>query len=181
MSGTGGTDPDAECREQGVRYCFTIDRPSDNSSGVIWVEPGIIRWRYEARPSPPGYWLHNPFGKPDFVIKDSEAREVLVIRRASFVPPLFDMIEASKAVGRISLRSILRNRYRIDLEGETSWTFRMPLFTVRFYGESNTGSQVWVVVGPSKMQWNLLMKPGIDSARLLSALAFIHSEWWNYS
>jgi hypothetical protein len=56
----------------------------------------------------------------------------------------------------------------------------MPLFTVRFWGESRSGAEIWVVVGPSKMEWTILIKPGVNDRLLVPALAFIHNEWWNY-
>jgi hypothetical protein len=79
------------------------------------------------------------------------------------------------------MRSMFRNKYSIDIVGLNSWTLRMPLFTVRFCGDSRAGSEIWVVVGPSKMEWNILIKAGIEERPLVAALAFIHNEWWNYS
>jgi hypothetical protein len=171
--------PDAEDIEHGAKYGLLIDGKLRGTSGTIW-EPEVLRWRYEMRKNRSGYSLRNPFRKRDFVILDLEAKEVLLVRRASFIPPRFDIIQAGKKVGRISLRSILRNKYTIELEGEASWTFLMPLYTIRFFGESDAGLQLWVVVGPSTMEWNLLMKRGADDVRLLSALAFIHCEWNSY-
>ena len=174
--------PDAETVRNGAQYGIRIDRGGDNSSGAIWGTPGVIRWRYKARRNPSGHSLGNPFAKREFVVSDVDGIEVLVIRRASFIPPVFQIVEKGRVVvGRISLRSILRNRYRIDLGDGAYWTFRMPLFTVQFRGESSVGSHVWVIVGPSKMEWNLLAEPGVDTVPLLSALSFIHNEWRNYS
>jgi hypothetical protein len=39
--------------------------------------------------------------------------------------------------------------------------FRMPLFTIFFFGESKEGSEIGVRVGPSERQWNILIKPGL--------------------
>ena len=79
------------------------------------------------------------------------------------------------------MRSLFRIKYSIDIQGAGSWTFRLPLFTVQFRGDSQAGTDVWVIVGPSKMEWNILIRPGTNDLRLLAALAFIHNEWWNYS
>lgn len=105
----------------------------------------------------------------------------MVIRRASFVPPAFTMLEAEERIGRIGLTSPLRNKYSISISGEEPLTFRMPLFSVRFSGGSSVGAQVWGIVGPSKMEWNILVKPRPDDRRLVAALSFIHGEWWNFS
>jgi hypothetical protein len=69
----------------------------------------------------------------------------------------------------------------IEIKGAGFWTFRLPLFTVRFRGDSQTGTDIWVILGPSKMEWHILIRPGISDPRLVAALAFIHNEWWNYS
>jgi len=86
-----------------------------------------------------------------------------------------------QVVGRIRMVSMLRIKYAIDADAVGSWTFRMPLFTVRFHGASDAGTDAWVIVGPSKMEWNILIRPGVIDRSLVAALAFIHNEWWNYS
>jgi hypothetical protein len=147
-------------------------------------EQSVIRWRYGLRKNPSRHGLGNPFNKPDFVIgepyAESHAQGELIIRRASFIPPLFNIIEAGTIIGRIGMRSIFRNKYAIDIDGVNSWTFRMPLFTISFHGDSSAGTEIWVVLGPSKREWNILIKPGVKEQPLVAALSFIHAEWWNY-
>jgi hypothetical protein len=99
----------------------------------------------------------------------------------SFIPSFFDIMEKDDVIGRIGMRSILRIKYSIEINGAGSWTFRLPLFTVRFRGDSQTGTDIWVLVGPSKMEWNILLRCGVGDRHLVAALAFIHNEWWNYS
>ena len=174
--------PDEDCIENGVQYFFWIDREGDQTSGLIRGEAENVGWRYEARPK--SWWTGvpgNPFSRRPFVFEDSQGKEALRIQRESFLPPQFKIVRAGEIVGKISLRSLLRNRYRIDLVGGESWDFRMPLFTMRFSAESSSGAKVWVMLGPSKMQWNLLMSPGLDKPELLCALAFIHNHKWNWS
>jgi len=91
------------------------------------------------------------------------------------------VLDGDALVGCIRMRSLLRNKYTIDIDGSNSWTFRMPLFTIRFRGDSDSGTDIWVVVGPSKMEWNILIRPGMSDRQCVTAWAFIHSEWWNYS
>ena len=165
---------------QGHQYCFQIGDEIE-WPGVILAEPGAVRWRYTTDPKRSPWSPANLFGKPEFVVTDSDGRETLRVRRASHFPPRFEMTEQGQTVGSISLRTVLRNRYTLQLRDEPTWTFHMPLFTVYFRAESTAGREVLVRVGPSKKQWNLLAEPGADSSRLLCGLAFIHREWWSYS
>lgn len=173
--------PDEECLAHGPKYLCQIDRGADGHKGVVWGEAGTVRWHYGTRRNPIGFRLRNPFNKPDFIVADPETKGELIIRRASFVPPVFHIMEAGNVIGQIRLRSILRNKYTINLGDTGVWTFRMPLFTIRFWGASAVGAGVWVAVGPSKMEWKILIKPGLNDRLLVAALAFIHNEWWNYS
>jgi hypothetical protein len=47
----------------------------------------------------------------------------------------------------------------------------MPLFTIRFFGDSSTGVEIWVAVGPSKKEWSVLIKRDAREWPLLAALA----------
>jgi ribosomal protein L24 len=175
--------PDKECLAQGAKYICQIERGDKGRNGVVRDEQGVILWRYGTRENwPPGRWVENPFRKLDFVISaEGEPKDELVIRRISFLPSAFKIMEAGNSVGTIRMRSFLRIQYGIEIQGAESLTFRLSLFTVRFWGGSAGGAAVWALVGPSKMQWNVLIRPGLDSRKLMAAIAFIHNEWWNYS
>lgn len=172
--------PDPECVAHGVKFCSQIDRGRGGHSGALLDENGSIRWRYGTRNNPFSLRRENPFNKPDFVISGPDAIDEAIIRRASFIPSVFNIMQTGAVIGRVEMRSIFRNKYAIDVDSVSSWTFRMPLFTVRFFGDSRAGAQMWVVVGRSKMEWNILIKGGVREWPLLAALAFIHTEWWNY-
>ncbi len=172
--------PDKECVANGTKLLCQIDRGGDGHSGAVRNEQGIVRWRYGVRKSGSGRALKNPFTKPDFVVAEPEANDEITIRRASFLPPVFNIIRAGSVIGGIRMRSIFRNKYSISIDGVGSWTFRMPLFTIRFCGDSSAGPEIWVIVGPSKMEWNILIKANVKEWPLVAALAFIHNEWWNY-
>ncbi|HTM41467.1 MAG TPA: hypothetical protein VL177_11170, partial [Terriglobales bacterium] len=90
------------------------------------------------------------------------------------------LLEAGKTVGRVKMCSLLRNKYAIELDGINAWTLRMPLFTLHFFGTSKADTDIWVAVGPSKMEWSVLIKRSTSEWPLLAALAFIHVEAWNY-
>lgn len=164
----------------GNQYIFDIENTPE-TPGVILGKPGITRWRYEGQPKRSVYSPLNLLRKPDFVLSDPQAQEVLRVVRETRFPPRFKIVERGQTVGSVALRSILRNKYRIRFNGGPDWLFRMTLFTVYFPGVSSAGTRVWVRVGPSKRQWNLLVEPEADSVYLLACLAFIHREWWCYS
>ena len=178
---TRAVAPDAECIAHGTKFRSQIDRGVDGHSGAVLDEKGTIRWRYGVRNDAFGRHPGNPFNKPDFVIAKPDAKDEVIIRRVSFIPSVFNIMEADKVIGTVRMRSMFRNKYAIDIDGVNSWTFRMPLFTVRFFGDSSAGVEIWIAVGPSKMEWNILIKGNAKEWPVLAALAFIHTEWWNYS
>jgi hypothetical protein len=171
---------DKECIAHGHKFLCKIDQGTDGHSGAVLNEHGAIRWRYGTRKNPSVRSLGNPFSKPDFVIADSDGRDEVVIRRASFVPPVFDIMETGGIIGRVRMCSLFRNKYAIDIDQVDSWTFRMPLFSIRFFGDSSTGRDIWVAAGHSKMEWLVLVKRGTSEWPLLATVAFIHVEAWNY-
>jgi len=178
---TKSTAPDAQCVERGAKYFCQIDRTSRNRSGKIYDEQRVLRWHYDVRDVPSDRLWGNPFNKPQFVFAESDGHAESVIQRVSFIPSRFEIRDKGGVVGRIGMRSPLRIKYSIEIDGVSCWTFRLPLFTVRFHGESEVGTDIWVIVGPSKMEWNILIRPGFSNRHLVAALAFIHNEWWNYS
>lgn len=173
--------PDEESVAHSNKFRCQIDRGADGHSGAVLDDKDIIRWRYGTRNDASASRQGNPFNKPDFVIAEPDSRGEVIIRRASFIPSVFIIIEASRIIGSVRMCSMFRNKYAIDIDGVNSWTFHMPLFTVRFFGDSSAGVEIWVAVGPSMMGWNILIKNGAKEWPLLAALAFIHTEWWNYS
>jgi len=174
------TWPTEEGIARGTKVLCQIDRGADGHTGALWDEKGIIRWRYGLRKNGPGWGRGNPFNKRDFVVAEPDAGNEVIIRRDSFLPPVFNIIGAGTIIGTIRMRSMFRNKYTIDIDEMNSLTFRMPLFTTSFYGESSVGTEVWVALGPSKMEWYILIKPGLKVWPLVPAVSFIHTEWWNY-
>jgi hypothetical protein len=132
--------PNEEDVERGTKLFCQIDQGRCRS-GTLRNEQGIIRWRYSFHKNADGRSWKNPFKKPDFVIADSGAKMELIIRRASFIPPVFDIRLAESVIGKIKMRSPFRNRYSIEIDGAGAWMFQMPLFTIAFYG-SPVGAQI---------------------------------------
>ena len=178
---TKSTAPDAECVEDGAKYFCQIDRIGRSRTGKIYDEQKVLRWRYDVSDNPPGRRPGNPYNKPQFIFADADGAAESVIRRVSFLPSSFEIRDKDTVVGRIRLRSLLRIKYVIEIDQAGSWTFRLPLFTVRFRGDSQTGTDIWVILGPTKTEWSILIRPGITNRHLVAALAFIHNEWYNYS
>lgn len=174
------SNPDDDCVANGGKYFFQIDRGGRGRSGKVYDEHGGLVWRYAARRDASGWRRLNPFIKPDFVFTEADGPAELVIHKTSCWPSRFVMRDRDAVIGRIGVRSIVRIKWGVEIEGAGAWTFSLPLFTVRFHGESQSSTDIWVLVGPSKMEWNVLIRPGINDRRLVVPLAFIHNEWWNY-
>ena len=180
MNARQQTDPSDDTIATGTQYICLIDL-ADTSPGEIFGDPGVVRWRHTTRHPGTVAFFTRHFKAPDFVITDTDGNERMRIRRSGRLPSRFEMFEDGQVVGLITMRSVLRNSYTIDFKAGQSWTFRMPLFTIYFHGESKGGAKVWVRVGPPKRQWNILVEAGVDSVRLVYGLAFIHRQWWCYS
>ncbi len=166
---------------RGSKFVCVIDGGGLNRTGKIYNDEGKICWQYGTRTNPDGRRWGNPLNKPDFVVTNTDGKAEIVIRRVSFLPSVFQIMDQDHSIGQIALRNILGIKYRIRIDGQASSTFRLPLFTVRFWGDTDTGPSIWVAVGLSKMQWSVLLKPGTMDRKLIASLAFIHNQWWNYS
>lgn len=172
--------PDEDCIVRGAKFASHIDRDASGHSGVLYDEHGNVRWRYDVRKTGLGRSWGNPFNKKDFVVADPQTGEEIVIRRATFLPSRFTIIDAQGARGTVCMVSLLRNKYAITLTGRQPWTFRMPLFTVGFWGETGELPEFWVEE-VTKMAWEILIRAEIeDQALVAAALSFIHVERWNY-
>ena len=172
--------PEKEQIDNGRKYCLCVDNTPE-TRGAILDESGTLLWRYEPRPLRSVYSPLNLLGKPELVFINREEQEVLKISRNRRLPPSFELLDGDQSVGRIVLQTPLRNRYRVEFQTGTTWLIKMRLFSTYFPGKALTGKRVWIMVGPCKRQWNLLLDPEADHLHLLAALAFIHREWWCYS
>jgi hypothetical protein len=176
--------PDEHTVLQGGKFTFMIDRESSrHGCGDILDVNGETLWRYSRRETHTRFTRithKNPFGKPDFEVSDPNGQCVCVIRRVSFVPSTFQIVLDDDSIGEIHPCGFLMNRYLINLPGQGLWTLRLTLFTVFFWGDNQGEPQVWIRMGLTKTEWNVLLKPSVNVMPLVFALAFIHNEWWNY-
>jgi len=175
------TFPDDECLTQGTKLMSRIARGVTKHSGTVVDGQNNTCWRYADRDKPSRRTLRNPFKKPDFVALEKDSQKEIVIRRASFVPCVFQVIESGATIGTIRMLSVFRNKYSISIDGADSWTFHMPLYTILFFAESKSGAGVGVAVGPSQMEWSILLEPGVPQRPIVAALSFIHTERYFYS
>jgi len=172
--------PDEECIAHGTHFFCQIDRSGDGRSGKVYDRQNLVTGWYRSRPAPGGFDLHNPFKKRDFVFSSLTEPEETIIRRHSFFPPVFHIMNGGAVAGSIRLISPLRNKYLITLDGLNNWIFQMPVFTASFFGASSQTTDIWVLVGASQMEWRILIRAGIVSRNLMATLAFLHNERWWY-
>lgn len=172
--------PDEHSIEHGAKYVCVIDRDGRSRGGKIYDENGDVRWQYDWRRNPEGLSWRNPLNKPGFVVTNPDGQVEIVIRRASFFPSTFRILEGNNSIGRITLPNVLGIKYRILLDGFPGATFRVPLFTRQFWGDTEGDASIWVVVGPSTMEWNVLLKPGTNDLGIVATIAFIHTQWCRF-
>jgi hypothetical protein len=168
------TAPDEQCISQGAKFVSQIERGKPNRTGTVRDEQGNVHLRYKTRRIASPWRPENPLSKPDFVVTSPEHE--VVIRRVSFLPSVFRVVERGETTGIIKTIGVLRNRYAISLNDTGEWEFYMPLFAVAFHGDSPAGTDIWVIVAPSEREWNVLLKTGTSPHPLLACLAFIHCE-----
>lgn len=155
-----------------TKYLSIIDRASRQRRGMVKTEEGTVTLQYfERRPSSV---------KGSFVVLNvSSGSEFLFVKR-SCMRSFFEIRDGDALVGTIKRRGILNRVYSISIEGLGQWNLRIPLFTTRFLGQSKEKKDLWVAIGPSKMEWRIFLDPRLNSPILIAAVAFVHNEYWNH-
>ena len=93
--------PDEDCFARGAKFSCHIDhRRAHQHSGVVYGECGDVRWLYGVRKNRLGRNWQNPFDKKEFVVASPQTGEEIVIRRVSFFPSRFTIIDAQVQEGR---------------------------------------------------------------------------------
>jgi hypothetical protein len=174
-----GPPPNDEQCAQGSKY--TLVMPIDIKAmmtvrGEIYRESNELYWHWRLQRWPSAECnLARPW-RPTFIVNRPEGGELFRIRRSSWFPATFEMLENGSLASTIELRSPLRNRYIIRICNGPVWHFHMPIFTQHLYCESDAGGQLWGIMGPSESQWNLLTAPGSNDARIVAIMAFLHYQ-----
>jgi len=108
--------PDDKIIANGGLYVSQIDLGTKPLCGQVYDNEGEVHWRYEGRRSAFGWSKNNPFNKPDFVFSDLREGKEYIIRRVSFLPSAFQMLDGKKPLAAfgwpaffaIVIQSILR-------------------------------------------------------------------------
>jgi hypothetical protein len=171
--------PDANDQLHGEKFRLVLENTLD-FAGSVTDDSGQVLLRYAMDPAQSPYSLLNLFRKTDFVVSNADGVELLRIRRRRSVFPYFELVEHKTVVGTIQCRNFSGTAYTMTLPEQSQWSVRMPSFSLSFWAESSSGAHLWILVGPSKRQWNVLFQPGVNSLPCIAGLAFIHRRWWCY-
>ncbi len=148
----------------GAIYSFEEDRKEGR---------GVFRFRNEPQPKTTMYGLVR---LPEFVVYDLDGKEVVRIRRTRRFPrSIFEMRDGKELRATIVRRHLLFSNYDIHLAGGPDWRFKLPLFTIDFFGESSIGGRLLARLDTHN-QWFTVVDTNHDSPYLIHALAFIHRE-----
>ena len=155
------------------KYCFHC---AYEGNGVIYNSKGEILFRFKTLHKRPRY-PYGVFRLPDFVVYDPADNERFRVKLQRKWPlAQFVMMENGSPICTLKQRSFLRTKFTFDFAEGKKWIFRMPLFTVRFGGFSETGGKVHVNGGRTHNLWYVAVDTEIDSPQLVAALAFAHRE-----
>jgi len=164
----------------GFRSYFSGD--GDLLSFEEGPKEGRVVFRFRNAPQPKSLmeWLPRPlYGLvrlPEFVVYDPDGKEVVRIRRTCRFPrAIFEMRDGKELRATIVRRHLLFSSYDIRLAGGPDWRFKLPLFTIDFFGESSIGGRL-IARQHTHNQWYMFVETDHDSPYLIHALAFIHRE-----
>jgi hypothetical protein len=145
-------------------------------NGEIYNSNGKVIWHFKTLHIRPHY-PYGLFRVPDFVVCDRAGKELFRIRLQRKWPlARFEMIENGSPICTFQQRSFLRNSFTFAFTDGQKWVFRMPLFTGRFGGLSETGEKIRAHSGRTHNIWYVSIDEKVDSPQLVAALAFIHRE-----
>lgn len=164
---TGQRDLDLEWTARAREYCSQIDVGAGASVRVF-------------RRGQPG---------PCLVLKPDRRRRVAVVDGAEhpigwiqterhLLLPRYVMYRDDTIVWTLAATSVLRCRYTLKLVSDVTWSIRTPFFSVQLGGEAADGARVRGRVGRRTHEWRWLAEPDSDSDSLVSALAFMHRQWY---
>jgi hypothetical protein len=145
---------------------FTSDAEEVSSES-----PGRLCLRLEAR------YRHSPRLR----VIDASGREEGLIRPEGLPPYVkYAMHRNGNLVWSLSVRSVFRRRHALELGNGDSWTFHTPFFWWQDLTGTTCGMPRLVGrVGSEMWLWLVWIEPGNDTSELLSAVAFLHRQWFH--
>ena len=162
-----------------ANYCSVIgEEPSQPVNVFDWRDvsrvtdesPGPMSLRLEARSR----------CSPRMRAIGAGGQEIGFIRRDGIVPRMrYAMHRAGQRVWTLSVRSIFRSRYLIELSNGESWMFGTPFFSIQVVGSTQSIRRLFGNVGSANCVWLIWIEPGWDSIDLLAAVAFMHRQWFH--
>ena len=164
-----GQDQPVEAGKYGFQCSY-------EGNGAIFASNGTLLWRCKTLHSGKPRYPYGFFRLPDFVVSDPTGQEwlrVKVVHKLALAQ--FVMIQNGQPACTLRQRSLFRNKYALNFANGQKWVFRMPLFTVLFAGQSETGAKVRARMRGHNV-WYVQLEPAGDNPQLVAALAFIHRE-----
>ena len=119
---------------------------------------------------------------PRMRVLDAGGCEEGVIRPEGLVPGVrYAMRRNCELVWMLSVRSIVRNRHALKLANGDSWAFDTPFFwRYALMGTALGVPRLVGTVGPALCVWQMWIEPGRVTIDLLSAVAFMHRQWFHW-
>jgi hypothetical protein len=112
-------------------------------------------------------------------VVDAVEGQIGIIRtERRFLLPKYAMYRGTTIVWTLAVRSVFRSRHTVEIAGDTTWRVTTPFFSVRLAGDTADGARLLGRVGERTYEWLWLVEPGKDSDAFLSALAFMHRQWY---
>lgn len=154
------------------------DAPAHAQEFCSQIEPGASgEVRLYARPNESPCLTIEKRG-PILVVDANGGQLFTIQRKRRFPSAIHAMYQGDTLVWTLTSRSVLRNRYEIEVVGDNQWKFRTPFFSVGFNGTANDGSEVLGRVGRRVNERYFLVAFGKESIQFLSAPAFLHRYWY---
>jgi hypothetical protein len=128
-------------------------------------------------------WLFNTSRQHKSLLSftDSSGQTLLTIQQERGFPlTRFLMLENDSMICTICQRSMMLNRYSLDYSNGPKWTFYLPLFSIFYKGEANSGDEVRVRMVRHDT-WKVRISDEADNYHLVAGLALIHRERQRFS
>lgn len=153
---------------------FRFDLDWDSNGAICRYPSDDPQWRIASDRNPWGVLACRAFR-----LLDAQNTELIRIHRTRRFPfSIFTIYEGRAPIGTISLKSLLLNRYEINLIGQPIWTFHWRLYSTRCSAVSSDNVEVQVIK-QAHTAWLVWLPKECESVPLLAALSFLHRRVMN--